>query len=178
VLPFSTRTSGIILTIIGFVIAILAGLIIATQANVWGASGILAAGAIAFVVAGVPMLAGLYLYARSATAAQELNTEMLHQRPLMDMLKTHPSTTLAHLASQLHISEAEAQDIVAGLGRLQVFTGYLTPTGTVQQLEGAVLLALTHCQHCGTPLKIQAVATPCITCGTEYYPPESPNKWG
>ncbi len=176
--PLSTRTSGILLTVIGFIVAILAGLWIATQVNTLGANGVLAASGFAFLIAGIPLFMGLYLYARSATAAQELNTEMIHQRQLMDLLKNHPSTTLAHLSSQLNISEEQVHDILSSLGQLQIFTGYLTPTGTVQHLESAVLLALTRCQHCGTTLKIQVTTTVCSACGTYYYPPESPQKWG
>lgn len=174
----STRTTGIALTILGFSIAIVAGLILAAQVNTLGTGGLLIGGGLAFLVAGVPLFAGLYLYARSAAAAQELNTEMIQQRELMDILKAQPQTTLGQLATQLKIPETEVHNIVAGLGRLQVFIGYITPTGNIHRLEATILPALVQCQHCGAPLKVQDTITICSACGTEYYPPESPNKWG
>lgn len=166
------RIIAILLTLIGFIIAGVAGVYLATQTQTLGIGGTLSGAFIAFALAAPFLLGGIYLYARHSREAQiEPESDMPQQRQLMDFIRAHPNTTLLALAQSVGVTPESAREMVQELGALAIFTGYLTPTDELHQVEPLVMREVTRCQHCSAPLNgIQPVMI-CVQCGAEYYRP-------
>jgi hypothetical protein len=166
------RIIAIVLTIIGFVIAGVAGVLLATQAETLGMGGTLSGAFGAFVLAAPFLISGIYLYARHSREAQiEPESDMPQQRELMDFMLAHPDTTLAALAQSIGVTLEAARNMVQELAVLGIFTGYLTPTNELHLVNALVMEDVTHCQHCKAALDGNPPVIICVKCGAEYYRP-------
>jgi ribosomal protein S27AE len=167
----SSRGLGIVLTLLGVGIAVIAGLWIASQ--VGGgltAGGALVGAGVAFVPVLLLMAGGVYLYLRGGVEAQEQSV-MQKQRKLMDMVKTRGQISVNDAAVELGVPMPQVKEMVHQLVGLQVFSGYVNwDEGTLYSVEANQLRELNKCKNCGGELKLagKGVVT-CPFCGTEYF---------
>jgi len=161
------RIWGIILTIIGAVLAILFSLTLTSQAETGGS--LVLGGAIGFLVVAPFIIGGVYQFWRGSASEIELNAEMPAQRELMDRLRTRPNS-LAELATHLQLDPEEVLSIIDQLHKLDLFHGYRTPEDQIIYVETDTIRALTRCAVCSTPIKglPQQVVT-CPKCKSDYY---------
>jgi hypothetical protein len=161
------RIWGIILTVIGAILAILFSLTLTSQAETGGS--LILGGVIGFVVVAPFIISGIYQFWRGTATDIELNAEMPAQRELMDRLRERPNS-LAELAKHLQLAPEEVLSIIEQLHKLDLFHGYRTPEGQIIYVETDTIRALTRCAVCGTSIKglPQQIVT-CPKCKSDYY---------
>jgi len=168
----SNRLFGIILSIIGLGIAVIAGLWLAAQTSAGDleAGGAVLGAGIAFIPVAILVGVGIYLYVRGGSESQQ-ETVMRKQRRLMDIVRSRGQVDIADVAMELSVPVTEIKDLVHQLVGLQVFSGYINwDEGTLYSMQAQELRKLDKCKNCGGELKIsgKGVVT-CRFCGTEYF---------
>ncbi len=169
----SGRLVGIILTVVGIGVALIAGLWIATQVSsgVWSSAGapVFAAG-LAFIPVALLVGFGLYLFVQGGAQAKE-DSEMQKQRRLLDILKSRGQVGVNDMALELGEPVAQVQNMVHALVGLQVFSGYVNwADGTLYSAEASQLRELDKCKNCGGEIKLAGKGVVvCKYCGTEYF---------
>lgn len=166
------RLIGLILTVIGLGIALIAGLWLASQVSVGALTtggAVLGAG-LAFIPVAALVGSGLYLYARGS-AQEQIESQMHKQRHLLDIVKSRGQISVNDLALEMTISVDEVRDLVHQLVGLQVFSGYINwRDGTLYSAEAANLRALKQCRNCGGEIVLAGKGVmACKYCGTEYF---------
>src|SRR5690242_4600273 len=115
------RIIAITLTVIGFIIAGVAGVILAAQAESMGFNGTLSGAFLAFVLAAPFLIRVIYLYARNSREAQiEPESDMPQQRELMEFMLAHPHTTLQRLAQAVGVGTPQLHRMLQELGTLAI----------------------------------------------------------
>jgi hypothetical protein len=167
----SSRLSGVILLVIGLGITIIAGLWLATQTRVVEDSGAIVLGAgLAFIPIALIVGAGIYLFVRGGTEAQQ-NTTMQQQRHLLDILKSRGQVSVSDMALEMNTSVDSVKDMVYQLVGLQVFSGYANwESGMLYSAEASQLRELSKCKNCGGDIQLVGKGVVrCKYCGTEYF---------
>jgi hypothetical protein len=167
---YRQRLFGVALTTIGFVMAALAGLALASQVNSLGTGGLFAGAGLAFAVV-LPFLgAGIFFYARGSREPEETESTLPQQVRLSDLMNTRQTAALDALATELNVSAQDVLNMVHELAQLRLFSGYLTPEAQLHRIEPVVIQQMNRCQRCGNPLVLDSAISLCPSCGTEYYP--------
>lgn len=165
------RLIGIIATVIGFGIAVIAGLWIASQvaAGLSGGGALVGAG-IAFVPVALLIGFGVYMYVQGGAEAEN-QSEMEQQRRLLDVVKSRGQVSVTDLALELKLSVDEVKALVQQLVGLQVFSGYINwEEGTLYSTQASELRALNQCKNCGGEIQLVGKGVvQCKFCGTEYF---------
>ncbi|MFN8373529.1 MAG: hypothetical protein U0694_11730 [Anaerolineae bacterium] len=166
------RLVGIILTVIGFGVAVIAGLWLAVQVSSGQleAGGMVLGAGLAFIPVALLVGAGIYLYVRGGAEAKEEST-MRQQRQLMDIVKSRGQVSVNDLALEMGISVDTVKNMIHDLVGLQVFSGYINwNEGTLYSSEAAKLRDLKQCKNCGGEIKLVGKGVvACPFCGTEYF---------
>jgi hypothetical protein len=168
----SSRLVGVILTVIGLGVALIAGIWLATQVSgkeLSGGGAALGAG-LAFIPVALLVGFGLYLFVRGGTEAQE-ESVMQKQRQLLDILKSRGQVSVNDMALEMHTSVDSVKDMVYQLVGLQVFSGYINwDTGILYSSEAKELRSLDKCKNCGGEISLVGKGiVRCKYCGTEYF---------
>jgi hypothetical protein len=168
----SSRLVGIILTVVGLGIALIAGIWLATQVSskaVSGGGAAIGAG-LAFIPVALFVGVGIYLFSRGGTEAQE-ESVMQKQRQLLDILKSRGQVSVNDMAIEMHSSVDSVKDMVYQLVGLQVFSGYINwDQGILYSSEASKLRELDKCKNCGGEIVLAGKGiVRCKYCGTEYF---------
>jgi hypothetical protein len=168
----SGRLVGIILTIAGLGVAVIAGLWIATQVSgetMSGGAAVTTAG-VAFIPVALLVGFGIYLFVQGGAQAKE-DTEMQKQRRLLDILKSRGQVSVNDMALEMTVPVAQVQTMVHQLVGLQVFSGYVNwDEGTLYSAEASQLRQLDKCKNCGGEITLAGKGVVvCKYCGTEYF---------
>lgn len=167
---YTGRLLGIILIIIGFGVAIIAGLWLAVQAQQVGVTGIFIGAVIAFIPAALLVGAGIYTLVIGGREPPEIS-EMQQQRQLLDLLRGRGEVAVSDLALEMQISADKVRSLVHQLVGLQVFSGYVNwEKGVICAAEARSLSGFEQCQVCNGDIQLagKGVLT-CKFCGTEYF---------
>lgn len=168
----SSRLVGVILTVVGLGVALIAGIWLATQVSgkeLSGGGAALGAG-LAFIPVALLVGFGLYLFVRGGSEAQE-ESVMQKQRQLLDILKSRGQVSVNDMALEMHTNVDSVKDMVYQLVGLQVFSGYINwDTGILYSSEAKELRALDKCKNCGGEISLVGKGiVRCKYCGTEYF---------
>jgi len=166
------QTRGMIVIVVGFVIAIIAGISLSFLAvEVLSTSQVLIAGVIVFVIVSPLFAYGVYTYARSTEAdAYATNEEMEKPRQLLDILREKGQGEINELANQLETTPENIKSYIKDLSDLALISGIVDNTnGVIAVVNPMVIEAIETCKTCGDPLEITGNLTVCEHCGTEYY---------
>ena len=168
----SGRLVGIILIVVGFGIAVIAGLWLALQVSAGGlqAGGAVLGAGIVFIPVAVLVGFGIYMFVRGGKDAEEEST-MQKQRQLLDIVKSRGEVKVSDLALEMRVSADVVKDMVHQLVGLQVFSGYVNwDKGVIYSADAGNLRDLENCKNCGGEIKLvgKGVVT-CKFCGTEYF---------
>jgi hypothetical protein len=166
------RVAGIILIVVGFGIAVIAGLWLAVQVSSEQitAGGALVGAGIAFIPVALLVGFGIYMFVVGGREAQEEST-MRQQRQLLDIVKSRGQVRVSDVALEMRVSVDAVKDMVHQLVGLQVFSGYVNwEKGTLYSSDASQLRDLSQCNNCGGEIKLvgKGVVT-CKFCGTEYF---------
>lgn len=165
------RLLGIILTVVGIAIAIIAGLWIATQVSsgLTGGGAILGAG-LAFIPVALLIGGGIYLFVKGGQESKQ-SSEMQKQRQLLDILKSRGQVSVHDMALEMRVSADQVKNMVHQLVGLQVFSGYINwEEGTLYSAQASQLRELDKCKNCGGELTLAGKGIiRCRFCGTEYF---------
>ena len=168
----SGRLVGIILIVVGFGIAVIASLWLATQvtSGQLQSGGALVGGGIAFIPVALLAGFGIYLYVQGGKEA-ESESEMQKQRQLLDIVKSRGQVAVSDLALEMRTSVDNVKKLVHELVGLQVFSGYVNwDKGIIYSSDAANLRKLDKCKNCGGEIKLVGKGTvACPFCGTEYF---------
>jgi uncharacterized membrane protein len=169
-----TRLLGILLTVVGLGIAVIAGLWISSNlaAGTLEAGGALLTAFFVFILVAMLLIAGIYLFLRSGHEAQK-QSAMETQRKLIDIVKSRGEVDVHQLALELQTPVGEVKTLTHQLVGLGVFSGYVNwDSGTLYSADAKALRELDKCKNCGGALKLvgKGVIT-CPYCGTEYFLP-------
>lgn len=168
----SSRLIGTLLVIVGFVIALLAGIWLAGQlamGDLEGGGAVIGA-ALAFVPVALLIGGGIYLVNQGGKETKRAS-EMQRQRQVLDIVKSRGQVSVQDLALETGMSVADVKAIVHALVGLQVFSGFINwDDGVLYSVEASQLRTLDKCKNCGGELKLvgKGVVT-CRFCGTEYF---------
>jgi hypothetical protein len=172
----SGRLLGIILIVIGFGIAILAGAFLSVQLgaeeNGLTAGGAVVGAALAFIPVALLVGFGIFLYMRGGREAEE-ESLMQKQRQLLDLVKTRGQVGVNDLAIDMKVSVDQIKDMVRQLVGLQVFSGFVNwDDGILYSSDASKLRDLKNCEKCGAPITLAGKGVVvCKYCGTEYFLP-------
>lgn len=166
------RLAGIILVVIGFGIAVIAGLWLAFNVSngELSSGGALLGGGITFIPVALLAGFGIYMFVRGGKEA-ETESEMQKQRQLLDIVKSRGEVRVSDLALEMKANVDVVKDMIHQLVGLQVFSGYVNwEKGILYSSEASNLRALDKCKNCGGEIKLvgKGVVT-CKFCGTEYF---------
>jgi hypothetical protein len=168
----SSRLTGIILTVVGLGVAVIAGLWIAAQVSsgAWSSATPMFAAGVAFIPVALLVGFGIYLYVQGGAQAKE-ETEMQKQRRLLDILKSRGQVSVSDMAVEMGVPVAQVQNLVHQLVGLQVFSGYVNwEDGTLYSAEASQLRQLDKCKNCGGEITLAGKGVVvCKYCGTEYF---------
>jgi hypothetical protein len=168
----NSRLVGIILTVVGVGVAVIAGLWLASQT----ASGALSAGGatlgagLAFIPVALLVGFGIYMFVQGGTEARE-ESVMQKQRQLLDILKSRGQVSVNDLALEMGANVDSVKDMVHQLVGLQVFSGYVNwKDGMLYSSDADQLRQLSKCRNCGGEISLagKGIAV-CKYCGTEYF---------
>lgn len=168
------RLVGIILIVIGFAVAVIAGLWLALQASSKQLTegGALVGAGIAFIPVALLVGFGIYLYVKGGQEAEE-ESSMQQQRRLLDIVRSRGEVPVADLALEMKISVDTVKSLIHQLVGLQVFSGYVNwEKGVIYSSDARQLRELNQCRNCGGEIKLVGRGVlNCKFCGTEYYLP-------
>ena len=168
----SSRLVGIILTVVGIGVAVIAGIWLATEVSAKELSGggaALGAG-LAFIPVALLVGFGIYLFVQGGSQAQE-ESVMQKQRMLLDILKSRGQVSVNDMALEMHVSVDAVKEMVYQLVGLQVFSGYINwDNGILYSSEASQLRKLDKCKNCGGEIQLVGKGiVKCKYCGTEYF---------
>ncbi|MBC6934299.1 MAG: hypothetical protein DWB42_00495 [Chloroflexi bacterium] len=166
------RLVGIILIIVGFGVAVIAGLWLAFQVSSESLSGggALVGAGIAFIPVALLVGFGIYMFVQGGKEAEE-ESSMQKQRRLLDIVKSRGQVSVPDVAMEMQISVEVVKDLVHQLVGLQVFSGYVNwQDGVLYSSDASKLRELEKCKNCGGEISLagKGVVT-CKFCGTEYF---------
>jgi hypothetical protein len=168
----SGRLVGIILIVVGFGIAVIAGLWLASQvtSGQLQSGGALVGGGIAFIPVALLAGFGIYLYVQGGKEA-ESQSEMQKQRQLLDIVKSRGQVAVSDLALEMKTNVDTVKSMVHQLVGLQVFSGYINwDKGILYSSDASNLRGLEKCNNCGGEIKLAGKGVVvCPFCGTEYF---------
>lgn len=166
----TNRLIGIILVIVGLIVAVIAGAWLLTNDDLAASARILGLG-LALVVLVAPLVgSGVYMLVagqqeadRSAAAAQ--------QRTLLNIVQSRGEVPLSDLAVEMQLPREQVKETIYTLVGLGVFSGYINwDSGVLYSAQASQLRELEQCRNCGGAIELvgKGVAT-CKFCGTEYF---------
>ncbi|MBZ0284244.1 MAG: hypothetical protein K8L97_26125 [Anaerolineae bacterium] len=164
------RLVGVILIVVGFGIAVIAGLWLALQVQQIGAGGALIGAVIAFIPVALLVGGGIYMYVIGSKEVVE-ESSMQQQRQLLDIVKSRGQVAVADLALEMKTSVDNVKNLLNQLVGLQVFSGYVNwEKGVIYSSDAKQLRELDKCKNCGGEIKLvgKGVVT-CRFCGMEYF---------
>ncbi len=168
------RLVGIILIVVGFGVAVIAGLWLALQVSSeqLGAGGAVVGAGIAFIPVALLVGFGIFMYVQGGKEAVE-ESSMQQQRRLLDIVKSRGQVSVSDLALEMRISVDTVKDLVHQLVGLQVFSGYVNwQDGTLYSSDASQLRELEKCKNCGGEINLAGKGVVvCKFCGTEYFLP-------
>jgi hypothetical protein len=168
----SSRLIGIILSVVGLGIALIAGIYLATQVsdNALSGGGAALGAGLAFIPVALLVGFGIYLFVRGGTEAQT-ESVMQKQRQLLDILKSRGQVSVNDMALEMRVSVDQVKDMVYQLVGLQVFSGYINwDQGVLYSQEASQLRQLDKCKNCGGEIQLVGKGiVRCKYCGTEYF---------
>ena len=166
-----TRLIGIILGVVGLMVALIAGLWLATQvsSDSLSSGGAILGAAFAFIPVALLMGAGVYFYNRGGTEAVE-ESMMQKQRRILDIVKSRGKVGVPELAVEMQVSADSVKEMLHQLVGLQVFSGYINwDEGMLYSEEASNLRDLDQCKNCGGEITLAGRGVVvCKFCGTEY----------
>jgi hypothetical protein len=168
----SSRLIGIVLMVVGFGAALVAGLWIASQVSggTLQSGGALLGAGIVFIPVALLVGGGIYLFFQGGKEAQR-TSEMQRQRQVLDIVRSRGQVSVADLALEMGVPASQVKDYVHQLVGLQVFSGYVNwDEGELYSVDASQLRTLDKCKNCGGELRLsgKGVVT-CRFCGTEYF---------
>jgi hypothetical protein len=168
----SSRLIGVILSVVGIGVALIAGIWLATQVSsdsISGGGAALGAGLV-FIPVALLVGFGIYLFVRGGSEAQE-ESVMQKQRQLLDILKSRGQVSVNDMALEMRVSVDQVKDMIYQLAGLQVFSGYINwDQGTLYSSEASQLRELDKCKNCGGEIQLVGKGiVRCKFCGTEYF---------
>ncbi len=168
----SGKLVGIILMVVGFGIAVIAGLWLATRvsAGELQSGGALIGGALAFIPVALLAGFGIYLFVQGGKEA-ETESEMQKQRQLLDIVKSRGQVPVSDLALEMKTNVDSVRNMIHQLVGLQVFSGYINwDKGILYSSDAGNLRELDKCKNCGGEIKLVGKGVvACPFCGTEYF---------
>lgn len=168
----SGKLVGIILIVVGFGIAVIAGLWLATQVSggQLQSGGALIGAGLAFIPVALLVGFGIYLFVQGGKEA-EADSEMQKQRQLLDIVKSRGQVPVSDLALEMKTSVDSVKNMVHQLVGLQVFSGYINwDKGVLYSSDAGNLRGLEKCKNCGGDIKLAGKGVVvCPFCGTEYF---------
>lgn len=168
----TARIFGIILIVLGFGLAAVGGLYLATQASGGDleSGGAILGGGILFVFITALVGFGIFLFVRGGQE-EEQESVMQKQRQLLDIVKSRGQVGVNELALEMSTSVDDIKSMVHQLVGLQVFSGYINwKDGTLYSAEAKKLTELKNCENCGAPIELAGKGVvACKFCGTEYF---------
>jgi hypothetical protein len=166
------RLIGVMMIVVGFGVAIIAGLYLAVQVSndELEAGGAVVGAALAFIVVAPFVGFGIFMFVKGGQEAEE-ESVMQKQRQLLDIVKSRGQVDVNNLALELNLSVDKVQNLVHQLVGLQVFSGYINwDDGTLFSSEASNLHDLQECKKCGAPIELVGKGVvACRFCGTEYF---------
>lgn len=168
----SGRLVGIILIVVGFGIAIIAGLWLASGVSSGqnDAGGALVGAGLAFIPVALLVGFGIYMYVQGGKEAESVS-EMQKQRQLLDIVKSRGQVAVSDLALEMKTNVDTVKSMVQQLVGLQVFSGYINwDKGILYSSDASNLRGLEKCKNCGGDIKLAGKGVVvCPFCGTEYF---------
>jgi len=168
----SGRLFGIILIVVGFGIAVIAGLWLASQVSggQLQSGGALVGAGLAFIPVALLVGFGIYMYVQGGKEA-ESESEMQKQRQLLDIVKSRGQVAVSDLALEMKTNVDTVKSMVHQLVGLQVFSGYINwDKGILYSSDASNLRELQKCKNCGGEIKLVGKGVvACPFCGTEYF---------
>lgn len=167
----NSRLIGIILGVLGFGIAVLAGLWIAVQVGGGMSMGAALLGALlAFIPVALLIGGGLFLFIQGGREV-ERESEVRQQRQLLDIVRSRGQISVHELALELNINVDKVKSMIHELVGLQVFSGYINwKDGMLFSSDAAQLRDLKQCKNCGGQIELVGRGVvACPFCGMEYF---------
>jgi hypothetical protein len=166
----SNRLIGIILTVVGIIIAIVAVGWLFTNEGLTGPAKILGLG-IALLILVAPLVGGgIYLTTMGGKEAGQ-QVEASQQRKLLNIVQTRGSVPLSDVVLEMQLPQEKVKDMIYSLVGLGVFSGYVNwDKGVLYSSEASKLRDMKQCPNCGGEITLSGKGVAkCRFCGTEFF---------
>ncbi len=165
-----SRTTGIILIVIGVALGLIAAAWLFTNQSLNSSARILGLG-IALLVLVAPLVGGgVYLTMQGAGDAKK-GVEASQQRKLLNMVQSRGQVKIDDVALELQQPRDSVKDMIYSLVGLGVFSGYVNwDKGVLYSSEASKLRDLKQCPNCGGEITLSGKGVAhCRFCGTEFF---------
>jgi hypothetical protein len=166
----SGKTVGIILIIVGLIIAAL-GIVwgLANLGEALETSGFIFAVAVVIILA-LPFLGvGAYMVARGRTEEAQM-AEVQKQKQILNMVTTQGQVSIAEVALELDVSRDQIKAWVYDLVGKGLFSGYINWDDGLLISRRAAELRGNKCPQCGGEVELSGKGVvSCPYCGTEVF---------
>lgn len=171
----SGRVTGLILLVIGIVLAVaIGGWLLAGQAEGGLRTTGLLLGVILMLILVLPFLAGgAYFLVRGQAEAKE-QAQIANERKVLNIVSTQGKVQLNNMALEMNVSMDQLKSYIYDLVGKGLFTGYIDwKSATLYAAEAAKLETRT-CPNCGGVRELVGKGVvKCPYCGAELFIPSS-----
>jgi hypothetical protein len=171
----SGRTVGIILLVIGIVLALIlvAWLFAGQGENKLEGTGLVLGLALTFILVAPFLAGGVYFFTKGQSEAKEFAVIEKEKR-LLNMVLTQGKVQLAHAAVEMNATLDQIRAFVYDLVGKGLFTGYIDWKSNTLYSADASKIGSTTCPNCGGVRELVGKGTvKCPYCGAEIFLPQS-----
>jgi hypothetical protein len=166
----TNRLIGIMLIILGLIVAIIAGAWLFTNEGLEGPARILGLGLV-LVVPVAPLVGfGIYLTVYGGQQAAQQATAQ-QQRDLLNIVQSRGEVAIHDVAIEMQMQRDDIKGMLHDLVGLGVFSGYINwDDGVLYSQEASHLRDLSQCPNCGGDIELSGKGIArCRFCGTEFF---------
>jgi hypothetical protein len=166
----SNRLIGIILVVVGLVIAFVVVGWLFTNEGLTGPARILGLG-IALLVLVAPLVGGGIYLTTMGTKEAGQQAEASQQRKLLNIVQSRGSVPLSDVVLEMQMPQEKVKDMIYNLVGLGVFSGYINwDKGVLYSSEASQLRDMKQCPNCGGEITLSGKGVAkCRFCGTEFF---------
>ena len=166
----SNRLIGIILIVVGLVVAVVAAAWLFTNEALTGSARILGLGVALLVIVAPLVGGGVYLTTMGGKEAGQ-QQDAAQQRKLLNIVQSRGEIKLDDVVVEMQLPRDRIKDMLYSLVGLGVFSGYINwDKGVLYSSEASKLRDLKQCPNCGGEITLSGKGIAhCRFCGTEFF---------
>lgn len=164
------RLAGIMLIVLGVVVAIVAGAWLFGNEDLTGPARILGLGLVLLALVAPLVGFGVYLTVFGGKQARQQQSAA-EQRTLLNIVQSRGQVNIDEVAVEMQLPREQIRNMLYNLVGLEVFSGYINwDKGVLYSSQASQLRELQQCPNCGGEITLSGKGVArCRFCGTEFF---------